>query len=184
MGFSRQEYWSGLSFLSLGDLPNPEIEPTSPVSPSLSGSFFTTESPGKRGRGWQKQHMNPGRSSSYLQHSSSYHNQWFCPSAEPSWGCTLMRELGQEQFCLIQIPRQGVLLAPELSLSIHRQGGESQLHSLRRVSSGPICPEGLMATPGTCAAQLEPREGQAEPRVCKEIVVTLFTQETWGCGLV
>ena len=91
-----------------------------------------------------------------------------------------MRELGQEQFCLIQIPRQGVLLAPELSLSMHRQGGESQLHSLRRVSSGPICPEGLMATPGTCAAQLEPREGQAEPRVCKEKVVTLFTQETWG----
>ena len=105
MGFSRQEYWSGLSFLSPGDLPNPEIEPTSPVSPSLAGSFFITESPGKRGRGWQKQHMDPGRPSSYLQHPSSHHNQWFCPSAEPSWGCTLMRELGQEQFCLIQILR-------------------------------------------------------------------------------
>ena len=30
MGFSRQEYWSRLQFLSLGDLPNSEIEPTSP----------------------------------------------------------------------------------------------------------------------------------------------------------
>jgi len=29
MGFSRQEYWSGLPFLSLGDLPNPGIEPGS-----------------------------------------------------------------------------------------------------------------------------------------------------------
>ena len=27
MGFSRQEYWSGLSFPSRGDLPNPEIKP-------------------------------------------------------------------------------------------------------------------------------------------------------------
>ena len=29
MGFSRQEYWSGLPFPSLGDLPFPEIEPES-----------------------------------------------------------------------------------------------------------------------------------------------------------
>ena len=31
MGFSRQEYWSGLPFPSLGDLPDPEIEPGSPA---------------------------------------------------------------------------------------------------------------------------------------------------------
>ena len=31
MGFSRQEYWSGLPFPSPGDLPNPEIEPGSPA---------------------------------------------------------------------------------------------------------------------------------------------------------
>ena len=31
MGFSRQEYWSGLSFPSTGDLPNPGIKPGSPV---------------------------------------------------------------------------------------------------------------------------------------------------------
>ena len=47
MGFSRQEYRSGLPFLSLGDLPNPGIKPTSPVSPALAGGFFTTEPPGK-----------------------------------------------------------------------------------------------------------------------------------------
>ena len=35
MGFSRQEYWSGLSWLPTGDLLDPGIEPTSPVAPSL-----------------------------------------------------------------------------------------------------------------------------------------------------
>ena len=31
MGFSRQEYWSGLPFPSPGDLPDPRIEPRSPA---------------------------------------------------------------------------------------------------------------------------------------------------------
>ena len=31
MGFSRQEYWSGLPFTSSGDLPNPGTEPVSPA---------------------------------------------------------------------------------------------------------------------------------------------------------
>ena len=35
MGFPRQEYWSGLSFPSPGDLSNPGIEQVSPVSPAL-----------------------------------------------------------------------------------------------------------------------------------------------------
>ena len=47
MGFSRHEYWSGLPFLTPGDLPDPGIEPVSPVSPGLAGRFFATESPGK-----------------------------------------------------------------------------------------------------------------------------------------
>ena len=47
MGFSRQEYWSGVPFPPAGDLPNPGIEPASPVSPALAGGFFTTEPPGK-----------------------------------------------------------------------------------------------------------------------------------------
>ena len=42
MGFSRQEYWSGLLFPSLGDLPDPGIEPVSLISPALAGGFFTT----------------------------------------------------------------------------------------------------------------------------------------------
>ena len=44
MGFSGQEYWSGLPFPSPGDLPDPGIEPT---PPALTGGFFTTAPPGK-----------------------------------------------------------------------------------------------------------------------------------------
>ena len=40
MGFSRQEYWSGLPFPSPEDLPNPGIKPKTPVSLALASSFF------------------------------------------------------------------------------------------------------------------------------------------------
>ena len=47
MEFSRQEYWSGLLFPTLGDLPDPGIELASLASPALAGRFFTTVPPGK-----------------------------------------------------------------------------------------------------------------------------------------
>ena len=47
MGFSRQDYWSGLPFPLPGDLPNPGIKPESLVSPALATGFFTTAPPGK-----------------------------------------------------------------------------------------------------------------------------------------
>ena len=61
MGFSRQEYWSGLPFPSPEDLPDPGIEPG---SPALEADALTPETPGKPqnlalrcavfywGRGW------------------------------------------------------------------------------------------------------------------------------------
>ena len=42
MGFSRQEYWSGLPCPLPGNLPSPGIKPTSLISPALAGGFFTT----------------------------------------------------------------------------------------------------------------------------------------------
>ena len=45
MGFSRQEYWSGLPFPSPGDLPDPEIEPR---SSALQADALTSETPGKQ----------------------------------------------------------------------------------------------------------------------------------------
>ena len=44
MGFSRQEFWSGLPCPSLGDLPNPGIEPR---SPALQVDSLPSKSPGK-----------------------------------------------------------------------------------------------------------------------------------------
>ena len=44
MGFSRQEYWSGLPFPSPGDLPDSEIEPG---SPTLQADALTSQPPGK-----------------------------------------------------------------------------------------------------------------------------------------
>ena len=46
MGFSRQEYWSGLPYPSPGDLPNPGIETR---TPALQVDALTSEPPGKPG---------------------------------------------------------------------------------------------------------------------------------------
>ena len=48
MGFSRQEYWSGLPFSTPGDLPNPWIEP---MSPALAGRFLPLR---HQGSSWLK----------------------------------------------------------------------------------------------------------------------------------
>ena len=44
MGFSREEYWDGLPFPFLGDIPNPGIEPG---SPALQADSLLPEPPGK-----------------------------------------------------------------------------------------------------------------------------------------
>ena len=47
MGFSRQEYWSGLLFPTPGVLLNPGVKLESFLSSALAGGFFTTLPPGK-----------------------------------------------------------------------------------------------------------------------------------------
>ena len=51
MGFSRQEYWSGLPSSSPGDLPDPGIEPR---SPTLQAEALTSDPPGMKGGQLQK----------------------------------------------------------------------------------------------------------------------------------
>ena len=46
VGFSRHEHWNGWPCPPPGGLPDPGTEPTSPVSPALSGGFSPTEPPG------------------------------------------------------------------------------------------------------------------------------------------
>ena len=56
MGFSRQEYWSGLPCPPPGDVPNPGIEPVSLMSPALAGGFFTTSAT------WEAPNKDPAQS--------------------------------------------------------------------------------------------------------------------------
>ena len=52
MGFSRQEYWSGLPCLSPGYLPDPGIKPAFLLSPALAGRFFTTSATWEAPSNW------------------------------------------------------------------------------------------------------------------------------------
>ena len=58
MGFSKQEYWSGLLFPSPGDLPDPGIKPR---SPALQADALQSEQPGKslyiHLKEWYKKHL-------------------------------------------------------------------------------------------------------------------------------
>ena len=54
MGFSRQQYWSGLPRPSPGDLPHPVVRP---ASLALAGGFFTTEPLRKSLQNWNPQQM-------------------------------------------------------------------------------------------------------------------------------
>ena len=47
LGILQQEYWSGLPCPPPGDLPDPGIEPSSPVSPALQADSLPTEPPGR-----------------------------------------------------------------------------------------------------------------------------------------
>ena len=74
--FSRQEYWSGLRFLTPRDPPDPQTEPASPVSSAPAGGFFTT------GTTWESKQscfcigreLNPG-----LPHSRRELYHWITP---------------------------------------------------------------------------------------------------------
>ena len=48
VGFSRQEYWSGLPFPPPEDFPSPGIEPVFPAAPMLGSELFTTAPSGKK----------------------------------------------------------------------------------------------------------------------------------------
>ena len=64
MGFSRQEYWSGLPFPSPGDFPDPRIEPSSLMFPVLVGGFFTTST------AWMNEASIPSHSCLFAAHGT------------------------------------------------------------------------------------------------------------------
>ena len=52
VGFSRQEYWSGLPSPPPGDFPNQGFEPTSPVAPALQADSLPLSHQGSPLRSW------------------------------------------------------------------------------------------------------------------------------------
>ena len=93
-GFSRQEYWGGLPCSPPGDLPNPEIKPS---SPTLRMDSLLTEPPGKP--------MNTGVGSLTLL-------QGIFPTQESSWGLMHCR------WSLYQLSYQGCLLGIILKMTV------------------------------------------------------------------
>ena len=75
MGFSKQAYWSGLPFPSLGDLPNQEIKPESSALPTVSikilGSYIYVNQQTdfkvyiERQKTWKSQHNIEGEERMY-----------------------------------------------------------------------------------------------------------------------
>ena len=63
MGFSRQEYWSGLPFPSPGDLPDPGIKPR---SPTLEADALTSEPPAEEL--YKKDHHDPDNHNGVITH--------------------------------------------------------------------------------------------------------------------
>ena len=61
MGFSSQEYWSGLPGPPPGDLPHPGMEPASLMSPAWGGRFLPLAPPGKPMTDFRATHYYSGR---------------------------------------------------------------------------------------------------------------------------
>ena len=72
MGFSRQEYWSGLPFPSPGDLPDPGIKPG---SPALEADALTSEPSVKPICRTDKQQVLQYSTGNYIQSPGINHNE-------------------------------------------------------------------------------------------------------------
>ena len=70
MGCSRQEYWCGLPFPSLGDIPNPGIEPQ---SPAFQADALTSESSGKPST-WMQSQKQQNDLCSFPRQTIQYHS--------------------------------------------------------------------------------------------------------------
>ena len=93
-GFSRQEYWSGLSCPPPGDFPNPGSQSSSLMSPALPGKFFTTSTT------WEAHYyilstcVHGCDIRGFIQFSSSIHNVWRVTIGKFRWSKLQMKILG------------------------------------------------------------------------------------------
>ena len=83
MGFSRQEYWSGLPYPPPGDLLKPGIKLVFPAYSALAGGFLTTEPPGKSSR-LQTLTLNGPQTPPYRCLNSEFNSAWTSVSSPSS----------------------------------------------------------------------------------------------------
>ena len=115
MEFSRQGYCSGLPLPSLGDLPDPGIEPASSVSLALASGFFTTHAT------WEAQiliksltwtcvsgtHLGAGNTAAVEGKASTLIFEYTPHTADASGPCISPTHLGSAQlWCLVTLPCQ------------------------------------------------------------------------------
>ena len=88
MGFSRQEYWSGLSCPPPADLPDPGIEPGPLISPVLAGGFFITSTT------WEAPHKDIIK---YKMGGILHGQEVLCARAKTEWSLNNKQELIRER---------------------------------------------------------------------------------------
>lgn len=125
---------------------------TTGIAGESSGlSHWESDCDEEGGGACNNQHTDLGRLSSYLRCPHSNPNQLPCSSAELSQGCALTRKFRGVQICLIHILKWGVWIAPEQFAHAQARIWNTTPCTAESVF-GPIWPEGLATTPGSCAA--------------------------------
>ena len=81
MGFSRQEFWSGLPCPPPGDLSDPGIKPAFLMSPALAGRFFTASTT------WEAQSISCSVMSDSAILWTVLHPTWVSPGKNTGVGC-------------------------------------------------------------------------------------------------
>ena len=91
VGFSRQEYWSGLPFPSPGDLRDPGIEPRSPVLQEYLHQLSYEGSPKEEERRWKKKSMSGQRRNRLAGFDSAKEKKVKTVSWRKAWSLDLNR---------------------------------------------------------------------------------------------
>ena len=132
MGFSRQEYWSGLPFPSPGNLPNPGIEPG---SPALQADALLSEPPGSsHSKGEIVEDVPPDGVMSAFSRDTQAVRTWVTPwfLFSGRYNGLLSTVERQELLVLVQV----ILLGPPSSLSHTSSGTDQGLPALPEPSEG------------------------------------------------
>ena len=156
--FSRQEYWSGLSFLSPRYLPDPRIEP---VSPTLADGFLTAEAPEKPS--WRLQGV---KSPDWLSpceqfppHTPEYQNAP-CPSREAHSLFHFQKTLYQNENQGKEVPSIGKMKKYKWAINTKGKNYHHHSNNLQLHCGGKPATATSLGHPPTCFSPSDNSERQ------------------------